>query len=102
MSIKPSTHEETYFTQLELERRRKGVFENVTNTKVLEREEQKLLHWMRCPKCGQELSTQQYGPVEIDVCPNCRGLWLDANELETILAKESGLLRSFAKILGRR
>lgn len=23
--------------------------------------------------------------IEIDVCPNCRGVWLDRNELETLM-----------------
>ena len=59
----------------------------------------KELHWMHCPKCGQKLATEHYGSVEIDVCPSCRGLWLDANELETILTNESGFFRSCLKIL---
>jgi hypothetical protein len=62
----------------------------------------KKLHWMHCPKCGQELVTENFGFVEIDLCPSCRGLWLDANELETIVASESGFLRSCLKILRER
>jgi hypothetical protein len=57
------------------------------------------LHWMCCPKCGQELATENHGPVQIDLCPSCRGLWLDVNELEIIVASESGLLQSCLKIL---
>ena len=54
---------------------------------------------MHCPKCGLRLAAEQNGKVEIDVCPSCRGVWLDANELETIVATESGFLRSCLKIL---
>jgi len=61
----------------------------------------KALHHMHCPKCGQKLTTEHYGKVEIDLCPSCRGLWLDANELETILATESGLFRACVKLLRR-
>ena len=59
---------------------------------------------MHCPKCGQKLAAEHYGSVEIDLCPSCRGLWLDANELETIVASESqrGLFRSCLKILRGR
>jgi len=71
-------------------------------TAEAEKKRQKELHWMHCPKCGQQLATDHYGPVEIDVCPSCRGLWLDANELETILASETGILKSAIKILRRR
>ncbi len=36
----------------------------------------------RCPVCGVEMfETIKYG-VEIDVCPKCRGVWLDRGELE--------------------
>ena len=100
--MKPSQIEDQHIWEQELQRRLQKLEAEQQATAEAEQHRLKERHWMRCPKCGQELSTQQYGPVEIDVCPNCRGLWLDANELETILAKESGLLRSFAKILGRR
>jgi len=100
--MKPSQIEDQHIWEQELQRRLQKLEAEQQATAEAEQRRLKELHWMRCPKCGQELSPQQYGPVEIDVCPNCRGLWLDANELETILAKESGLLRSFVKILGRR
>lgn len=42
----------------------------------------------RCPVCGVEMfETIKYG-VEIDVCPKCRGVWLDRGELEKKLLKE--------------
>ena len=40
---------------------------------------------MHCPKCGQKLLTEKCGSVEIDVCPSCKGVWLDAGELGTIV-----------------
>jgi len=42
-------------------------------------------HWMHCPKCGQKLATETCGAVEIDVCPSCKGVWLDMGELGTIV-----------------
>jgi uncharacterized protein len=54
----------------------------------------KRLHWMRCPKCGMELACERHGTVEIDVCVTCRGVWLDARQLEAILAAENGPVRS--------
>jgi Zn-finger nucleic acid-binding protein len=41
--------------------------------------------------------------VEVDVCAGCKGLWLDANELEAIMesAKGSNPFQSFLKILGQ-
>jgi len=68
-------------------------------TAEAEKRRLKKLHWMHCPKCGQKLTTELHGSVEVDPCPSCRGLWLDANELETILASESSFLQSCLKIL---
>jgi hypothetical protein len=41
---------------------------------------------MKCPRCeSADLETQARGEgrdvVEIDECPTCRGIWLDASEL---------------------
>ena len=63
---------------------------------------QKELHWMHCPKCGDHLATENYLAVEIDLCPNCRGMWLDAHELEAILVNDSSFLQSCRKLLQSR
>lgn len=40
---------------------------------------------MNCPKCGAELAQKFYkGMFEIDACPHCRGMWLDAHELDKL------------------
>lgn len=40
---------------------------------------------MNCPKCNSELTKKYYkGMFEVDACPNCRGMWLDFNELDTL------------------
>lgn len=37
-----------------------------------------------CPKCGADLIVLELDGVEIDHCPECRGTWLDAGELELL------------------
>jgi Zn-finger nucleic acid-binding protein len=40
---------------------------------------------MNCPKCNSELTKKYYkGMFEVDSCPNCRGMWLDFNELDKL------------------
>ena len=40
---------------------------------------------MNCPKCSTELVQKFYkGMLEVDSCPNCRGMWLDMNELDRL------------------
>ena len=52
---------------------------------------------MRCPKCGDQLTTLDHHGVAVDECPSCRGMWLDEGELETLAArdKDSRLGRLF-------
>ena len=40
---------------------------------------------MQCPLCIDEvLDTRHRSGVEIDVCPRCRGVWLDRGELDRL------------------
>ena len=40
---------------------------------------------MKCPNCQETLLMTHRNNVEIDYCPNCRGVWLDRGELDKIL-----------------
>ncbi len=35
----------------------------------------------KCPRCKEELSPADIGPVEVDQCPECKGVWFDKDEL---------------------
>ena len=40
---------------------------------------------MKCPRCdGQVLTETVRDSIHVDVCPQCRGVWLDRGELERI------------------
>jgi Zn-finger nucleic acid-binding protein len=39
-----------------------------------------------CPKCDTGLFIARLSGVEIDYCESCRGVWLDAGELEQLAA----------------
>ena len=44
---------------------------------------------MKCPVCKDiTLLMAEKKGVEIDYCPECRGMWLDRGELEKIIEKE--------------
>lgn len=45
---------------------------------------------MKCPTCADTVlvMTERQG-VEIDYCPNCRGVWLDRGELDKLLERAS-------------
>jgi hypothetical protein len=58
-------------------------------------------HWMRCPKCGDEMKEVDMAGLKLDRCPGCEGIFFDAGELEILLeAREpkgfvAGLRRIF-------
>ena len=44
---------------------------------------------MKCPVCKDvTLLMSEKKEVEIDYCPECRGIWLDRGELEKLIEKE--------------
>jgi hypothetical protein len=77
---KPSQNEDEYFAQRDLELRQKLHREMLQEREAAERR----THYMKCPKCGADLGTTDYEGVQIDRCPDCQGVWLDAGELEVL------------------
>lgn len=55
---------------------------------------------MNCPSCKDVtlVMTERQG-VEIDYCPQCRGVWLDRGELDKIIERSE---REFAASQARR
>lgn len=44
---------------------------------------------MKCPSCNETLLMSEKKGIEIDYCPNCRGIWLDRGELEKIIERSA-------------
>jgi Zn-finger nucleic acid-binding protein len=42
---------------------------------------------VKCPMDGSALVMSERQGVEIDYCPQCRGVWLDRGELDKILER---------------
>ncbi|MCD9197186.1 TFIIB-type zinc ribbon-containing protein [Aeromicrobium wangtongii] len=40
---------------------------------------------MKCPTDGATLVMSERSGIEIDYCPDCRGVWLDRGELDKII-----------------
>ncbi|MDY6911210.1 MAG: zf-TFIIB domain-containing protein [Chloroflexota bacterium] len=39
---------------------------------------------MKCPKCGNILKKKSHKSIEVDYCANCKGMWLDLDELDQL------------------
>ena len=46
-------------------------------------------HNMPCPVCKVPLVMSERQGVEIDYCPQCRGVWLDRGELDKIIERSA-------------
>ncbi len=44
---------------------------------------------MKCPNCQTTLLITDKKGIEIDYCPDCRGIWLDRGELEKIMERSA-------------
>ena len=45
---------------------------------------------MQCPVCvGAQLVMSERQGIEIDYCPQCRGVWLDRGELDKIIDRST-------------
>jgi hypothetical protein len=96
--MKPSENEEDYYARKELDRRRQVAEEAEAARLEQETERHRLLHFMRCPKCGSELQEVGIADVRVDKCVKCEGLWLDKGELEKLQAKEPGFTTKFLNV----
>ncbi|MBM6777181.1 zf-TFIIB domain-containing protein [Collinsella tanakaei] len=52
---------------------------------------------MKCPVCKDvTLLMSEKNGVEIDYCPECRGIWLDRGELDKIVERAHSAQREYA------
>jgi hypothetical protein len=88
MVDKPSQAEEDFIAREEIEKRHKLAVELSARQQKADADALRQAHFMRCPKCGQELQGIDFRGVHVDRCFHCNGTWLDAGELELLAKKE--------------
>lgn len=44
---------------------------------------------MKCPVCHVDLQMTDRQGIEIDYCPQCRGVWLDRGELDKLIERSA-------------
>ena len=83
--MKPNKTEDEYVWVQEMQQRVAKLAKEQHAMTEAEKQRLKEAHWMHCPKCGQKLDPEICGTLEIDVCPSCKGVWLDMGELGAIV-----------------
>jgi hypothetical protein len=102
MPDKPSRNEDEYFVKqsAELVKARRVAAERAAT------DASRRAHFMKCPKCGADLTTEDYHGIQVDRCPDCTGMWLDAGEAEDLLRREDAgmldIMKSIMKGVGSR
>jgi hypothetical protein len=86
---KPSRNEDEYFAREEADllKRRRAELEAQQDKAARSQ------HFMKCPKCGADLRETEMQGVKVDVCPECRGVWFDAGEIDQIRPTDTHPIR---------
>ena len=96
---KGSQSEEEYFVREDAEKKRKLALQAARDAAAAEKQKLKELHWMRCPKCGMDLHEVDFRGIDVDVCFNCNGVFLDQGELAAIVKRETeGVMTSILNL----
>ena len=81
---KPSKNEDEFFAKEEAEllkaQREKA--------RAAAEEALRKQHFMKCPKDGHDLVNEEFHGVTVDRCPHCHGIFLDAGEIDAVVAHE--------------
>ena len=76
----PSRNEDEYFAKQDAE-----LIKQMRAKLDKEREQnERKAHFMKCPKCGADMNEEMHGPVKVDICPDCKGMFLDAGEMDLL------------------
>jgi Zn-finger nucleic acid-binding protein len=81
---KPSRNEDEYFVKQDAELLRK----QRETAAAAARDAERKTHYMKCPKDGYDLGSSVYHGVQIETCPHCGGMWLDAGEIDAVAHEE--------------
>ena len=92
--------EDEHFARLEVERVRRVAGERQAKLLAEERERDRALHFMKCPKCGMQLEEIAFDDVRVDMCFSCDGLWLDKGEFDLIREKDGGFMVRLSSVFG--
>ena len=85
-----SKNEDEYFAKRDAELLETTRSREATLREQVERQK----HVGKCPRCGRDLATMKHRQVEVDICPEGHGTWVDAGEMEQLVNyQEPGLIR---------
>ncbi len=85
---KSFSKEEEYFYKINkelIDKKRKEFDAQQSGQAALEK---RTPHWMKCPKCGEEMTDIELAGIKVDQCGGCRGIYFDHGELEILMESQ--------------
>jgi uncharacterized protein with PIN domain len=92
---KPTKSEDEYFVKRDAEL----IKEQRARLDAERAKQERMSHFMRCPKCGGQLVELEYHHMKIDRCQDCGGIWLDKGEMEMLEHVDQSNVRSFVRTM---
>lgn len=92
---KPSKNEDEYFLLQDQELLKAQRARLDAERRAAERK----AHYMKCPKCGGDLTETEFSHIKVDVCGSCHGMWLDAGEIDMIARTNESATGTFIRDL---
>jgi hypothetical protein len=85
---KPSRNEDEYFAKEEAELLKAQRL----RARAAAEEAARQVHFMKCPKDGHDLVHEEFHAVTVDRCVHCQGIFLDADEIAAVVARNDPTL----------
>jgi uncharacterized C2H2 Zn-finger protein len=95
MDEKPSRQEDEFFKKQDAEL----IAAQRTRLDAERVRSERSSHFMKCPKCGANLTEKEFHQIKIDTCTECHGIWLDAGEMEMISRIDQSRMGGFVRSL---
>ncbi len=83
--------EERYFHEKEAEQLKQVRAKLDATRKQRAADQAKETHWMKCPKCGADMTEIELEGIMVDKCGGCQGMFFDRGELELMLVNKKAL-----------
>ncbi len=95
--------EDEYFKKLDMEAKGRLKAALDAQNAITEAESRRMLHAMKCGKCGSDMRTEVFRGIEIERCTQCGAVLLDPGELETLAGHDqTDVFSSFFSIFGSK
>lgn len=86
--------ENEYIGHEEHLQKHKKDLEHQRQAQLKHEEEEKILHHMKCSKCGHVLRTMRMSYIDVDQCTSCGAIVLAKDDIEKFVTEQRSILKT--------